>query len=340
MQKKIIGAICGIGIMSSQICFAQNALLQVKSKTLNQIKTATNANSINIAETIEQGNGTLDVATNIRLNTAPVLSDFHLYFQNGDHKIRHLGILHENGSMKASFADQNGDDRFEAYGRWFNVPNTTGGTIVASGGGTFNIKLPDAPPNTTLVLSGFSFQRRNDSDANLRAIGVKLDQSTSIATVTLIDDQGADFRLFGDSLGGAALSTIFPFGIIVGSGISMGLAAAAQLDSGQGTMRPYVATVQYAFVPNSHVADSGTVSGSNAQISAMRGQLPSKAGSNLAYKSFFMRFNNADHHLLGLGVHLLGYSGGSNVRDNNAITYRDNDTDDPINWIVDYVNLK
>jgi hypothetical protein len=286
-------------------------------------------------------NGHLVAATDVLISAAPALQEFRLWFNNGDHKMRRIGVLHEEGSMRANFSDQNDDDPFRAAASWINVPGATGGTLTATGGGSFRIQLPPKPPNTTLVLSGFSFERLSGTDNNLRTISMKINQDAATVDVSLIDDQGSDFRSVIDPFMTGGLVGNLPFGAIVGGVMSTEAMVRAIMNEGRNTARPFAATVQYAYIPNTRVAANGSVSGTNRSRDAIQGQIPNR--SPMALRGFSFRFNNSDHHMLGVGVHFWGMPSFPGQRGGSAespITYQDNNFDDPIQWIVDYTLLK
>lgn len=305
-----------------------------------RVSTAVVSQSVTLSRGQGDSNGYLLSATDTPISNAPALSEFRLWFNNGDHKIRKFGILHEQGSMRADFADQNGDDPFRAAATWANVAGSTGGTISAGGSGIFNIQLPAEPPNTTLVLAGFMFERQNGTDNNLRSVSIKLNQETSVAQVSLIDDQSEDYRdVVQQTMMGGLVGNL-PFGAIVGGVMSTESMIRAMVNEGRHTARPFVATIQYAFIPNSRISASGAVSGTNRQQAQMQGQRP-RAGA-IALRGFAMRFNNNDHHLLGLGLHLNGMATfpGQRGASDDPITFQDNNRDDPIQWFVEYSSLR
>ena len=285
-------------------------------------------------------NGHLVSATDVQISAAPALSEFRLWFENGDHKMRRIGILHEQGSMRANFSDQNDDDPFRALASWVNVPDATGGTITATGGGAFSIQLPPKPPNTTLVLSGFSFERQSGTDNNLRTVSIGINQEAATVQVSLIDDQGSDFRSVTDPFMTGGLVGNLPFGAIVGGVMSTEAMVRAIINEGRNTARPYAATIQYAYIPDSRIATNGSVSGTNRSRDGIHGQLPNRGP--FAIRGFSFRFNNADHHMLGVGVHFWGMPLFSGQRGSaeSPITYQDNNSDDPIQWIIDYTLLR
>ncbi|RZJ79137.1 MAG: hypothetical protein EOO47_11710 [Flavobacterium sp.] len=304
------------------------AVQSTQKKTSNEPLTYSSANGVS--------NDYLGVATNHQISVAPALSDFRLWFNNGDHKIRAIGVLHDNGAMLAKYSDQNGDDPFRVEANWINVPGATGGTVTAAGSGTFNIQLPPKPANTTLVISGFSFERQLGTDNNIRTISIKMDQEKAIAQVSFLDDQKEDFRsIFGPTMTSGVLMVV-PFGTLIGIGSTGEAVITKMLNDGKSPARPYTATIQYAYIPNSRIRTSGAVSGTS-RTSYTHGQIPIRL--SMALRGFVLRFNNSDHHLLGIGIHINGmpkFPGQHNGAETLPVTFQDNNTDDPIQWYVDY----
>lgn len=284
-------------------------------------------------------NESLIAATDVQISTAPVLSHFRLWYNNGDHKVNTIGILHEQGAMKAKYKDQNGDDPFRVEANWVNVPGATGGTIFAAGAGTFNIQLPPKPANTTLLISGFSFERLAGTDHNIRTMSIKIDQENAIAQVSFIDDQREDYRSIVEPTMTGGVLGLVPFGTIAGSYMSMESIVRGILNEGKNTARPYAVTLQYAYIPNSRISANGSVSGTSRNKDAMVGQIP-KIGA-LGYRGFVLRFNNSDHHLLGIGIHLFGLQRfpGQRGPEDAPITWQDNNIDDSVQWFVEYSSL-
>lgn len=273
-----------------------------------------------------------NAAVNPRLPAAYALSGFALKFENGDHKLRRIGVIGKDQFTEFALADSNGDDPFNGQARYRFLPAGRTVSKSAYGGGTFEIPLlasPDAA-SKTLVLSGFEFRRADGSDANLRAIGVWLDARKKVARVTLMDDQGADFRGFEDTVGAAFLAGMLPFGIFAGSTAGIG-EAVMRLDRAGGEHRPYAVTVQYTWIPDVLVETTGALSGgtlANGQPSRGAGRAPSRID---ALQGFEFLFTNSDHHLLGLGVNAIG-SGDALFQDGNG--------HDPMQWTASYVTLR
>lgn len=327
-----------------------NLSAQVKTSVLtpqkpgNLIAKDPKPGSKNLAVTLSKATGVsneyLGAATDVQISAAPGLSDFRLWYNNGDHKVRTIGVLHDKGSMLAKYSDQNGDDPFRVEATWVNIPGSTGGTLTAAGSGTFNIQLPPKPANTTLVISGFSFERQQGTDNNIRTISIKMDQENSIAQLSFIDDQREDYRSIVEPTMTGGVLGLVPFGTLVGSGMSMESIIKGIINEGKNKARPYVATIQYAYVPNARIFSNRAVSGTGRQKADMNGQLPNKGP--MVYRGFVLRFNNSDHHLLGIGIHLNGMKRfpGQRSVDDTPITYQDNNTDDSVQWFVDYTLLK
>ncbi|WP_202844977.1 hypothetical protein [Luteimonas saliphila] len=257
------------------------------------------------------------------------LAGFELAFLNGDHKLRRIGVLGEERFARLALADQNGDDPFRGRVLLTSLPGAQVQQVTADGGGKFDIRLPErAPPDSTLVLSGFEFRRTDGTDANLRNVAVWLDPERNIARVSLTDDQGLDFRGLEASLGAMAASMLVPLpGLLeVGSVVAGTRASSRAIRQNSGQYRGYRVTVQYAWIPNSQVASRGGLAGTDRS----RSNLP--AGARIdALQGFEFTFTNSDHHLLGLGL---------NGDGRGTALFQDNNTDDPMQWYATYLTLK
>ena len=56
----------------------------------------------------------------------------------------------------------------------------------------------------------------------------------------------------------------------------------------------------------------------------------------IALRSFLFSFQNSDHHLDRIAVDLRRSNA---ARHRMPVSFRDNDTDDPMQWTVEYVHL-
>lgn len=257
------------------------------------------------------------------------LSGFELRFLNGDHKLRRIGVLGEERFARLALADQNGDDPFSGQVLLTSLPAARVEQVSADGGGKFDIQLPGkVPPDSTLVLSGFEFRRTDGTDANLRNIAVWLDPARNVARVSLIDDQGLDFRGLEASLGAMAASVLVPLpGLLEAGSVVAGTRAGTRaISQRSGPYRGYRVTVQYAWIPNRQVVARGALSGTDATRHARA------TGARIdALQGFEFTFTNSDHHLLGLGL---------NGEGTGTVLFQDGNTDDPMQWNATYLTLR
>lgn len=256
------------------------------------------------------------------------LSGFALSFNNGDHKLRRIGVMPEGRFVRFALADQNGDDPFSARAQFVSIPGIRVQQVVAEGGGKFEIPLPGkAPPNSTLVLSGFEFRRSDGSDANLRSIGIWTVPGRRVIQVSLIDDQGVDFRQVLPSLGPAAAAAALGLpGALESGSVAAGFRAVNSPVNGRyDVYRSYKVAVQYAWVPNSRIQAQGALSGTRGSRAA-----PPRERID-ALQGFEFTFTNSDHHLLELAL---------NPDGSGSASFRDNNLDDPMQWSATYVSLR
>ena len=263
------------------------------------------------------------------------LGGFQLAFLNGDHKVRRIGVLAEDGNRftRFAFADANGDDSFRAAATHVAFTAGSVGEVATNGGGKFAIPLPTpARAGHTLVLRGFEFRRRDGSDANLRNIGVWLDPAKNQAVVSLTDDQGLDFRGLEKTLGLAALAggTLLP-GVMEAATANAAQVAARNIPDMVGKHRGYQVTVQYAWIPSSLVHAPGVLAGAGGDLDRPRPNPPVHV-----LQGFEFTFDNSDHHLLCLGVNGLN----AHATRGSGYCFQDNNRDDPVQWTVAYVSLK
>jgi len=256
------------------------------------------------------------------------LAGFGLRFANGDHKLRRIGVLGEGRFARFALADRNGDDPFNAEVVFTALPGIRVQQVSAEGGGKFEIPLPGkAPPNSTLVLSGFEFRRSDGSDANLRSIGIWTVPGRRVIQVSLIDDQGVDFRQVLPSLGPAAAAAALGLpGALESGSVAAGFRAVNSPVNGRyDVYRSYKVAVQYAWVPNSRIQAQGALSGTRGSRAA-----PPRERID-ALQGFEFTFTNSDHHLLELAL---------NPDGSGSASFRDNNLDDPMQWSATYVSLR
>lgn len=304
---------------------------------------------------------------------APVhaLRGFKLQFQNGDHKLRRLGVLAEDRFVNFALADSNGDDPFLAHAELINLSAGQMAEVAGIGGGKFEIPLPAGPAGHVPVLAGFEFRRNDGSDANVRNIGVWLDAGRGVARVSLIDDQGLDLRgltlAIGASIGGAALPGIVDWAAPIASlsaPITGGIIYNKAIENIYEGKRGYQVRVRYAWIPRAAVQTFGALAGSDRDM--LEPSQWQRASRVDLLQGFEFTFMNSDHHLLGIAVNDLWPAA---ARTDSAttlpgmrpatpqpglpqtrtqgtppvakgVTFQDNNKDDPVQWSYTYVTLR
>lgn len=116
-----------------------------------------------------------------------LLRGFSLNFSDTDHKIKAIGIWPGSAGVQATFADNDGNDRFHwnatfhaaAQARTFE---TSRGRCVA----TCQLPLAEPRPGEVFVLSGFYVQRNKD-DSNVLALAIEPDLIRRRVSVTFRD---------------------------------------------------------------------------------------------------------------------------------------------------------
>ena len=289
-----------------------------------------------IANASENGiRESMDVAASAPLEGTPLLAGFRFRFENGDHKFRRMAVLAKGRAATLAFSDQNGDDPFGALSTWAVANEGISGTITATVGGRLELPIPKAPAggSYTLVLTGFEFRRADNTDANVRSLGIWLDSQKSAVRVTLLDDQGPDFRNFERTLGNAFI----PMGELLGPASSMG-EALRMIGSRNGRYRQYAVTVQYAWIPKSGVASEDLYSGTSRQAASGK-----KPNAMSVIQGFEFYFGNSDHNIMDVGVMppLLRTpsSGVLRTPDEDIVEYQDLNRDDPITWTMQLATL-
>lgn len=293
-----------------------------------------------IAASRDGGLGVMRTVPSGPLARTAALSYFRFSWSNGDHKFRHLRLMPDarDGQVSLAFTDQNDDDPWNIRATWWNVnagdKNRGTEERYAVGAGAFDIPLT-GDAGFTPALKGFLFERAAGTDANVRSIGIELLPATAahrrldpaanwIARVRLFDDEGADFRNPARAAG-VVLSPIESF-----AGYGLGAAAI----SARGGTRGFLAGVQIAWIPNSAIRASGSVSG--GQYGRDSAAIPDGPA---VMTGFQFEYLNSDHHLWAL--HAMTRNGGDGVmRDflhgNNALA----PPDDPLAWWISYAALR
>lgn len=258
-----------------------------------------------------------------------VLSSFKLAYSRSDHMINRFGILLAGSRAEFSLFDRDGNDPFRGEATWLQSPSF-GATqqISAVAAGDVVLDLPRGPAGHVALLQGFQFERKEQTDANVRLVAVQIAEDSGTVRVALVDDQGADFRGMDGAVVGAV--NVVPFGSVI-SPILFGTRATGtfpQFDEKR--QRTYRITVQYVWVPRGAIKQTGMVSG-NSRMSDS-GTLPGP-NDKVGLRGFRMLFTNSDHFLRGIGVNFVG-----DPRQ-PPIVYQDNDVDDPVAWNVTWAKL-
>lgn len=286
--------------------------------------------------------------------TGAGLSNFAFGFYGSDHKIRQISVLQTEGKADIAFADQDSNDEFSFHGAWWKAHYPMS-EVTAVGRGEFDIEIPSGPTGYVPVLGGFSFEREPQTDANIRAIGVRITPDHRRVRFTLIDDQGLDLRGFETyAVTGLALSSL-PFGTQEATFANMAVASASLLDKelSKDGLRPFAATAQIAWVPPDSILKTASLSGANRFYESGTPPSSSERDSRsiapliralghgepvkkhkVVLTGFVFSFGNGDHHLRNFGVHL------NSDQSKSSISFEDWDQNDPIQWYVDYVEVK
>jgi hypothetical protein len=309
----------------------------VKAPLLTPVVTATKWSVSNAFE--NDMHDAMDVAASSPLTGGTALAGFRFRFGNGDHKLRRFGVTPKGSYANFAYADSNGDDPFAAMASWAVINTAKAGSVSAAGGGQFEIPIPGGKlAGHKLVLSGFEFRRQDNTDANVRSVGVWLDSERATARVMLMDDQGPDFRGFESKIGAALLG--MPMGELKATVDTM-LTATGRVNGGaaNGKYRAFAITVNYAWVPDAAVASTDVFTGT--------GRTPASGKvfpQNGVLQGFEYYFTNSDHNIMDLGViGPLSHPPASIPvlipPNGETIEYQDVNRDDPMRWAVQYANL-
>ncbi|MFZ1566004.1 hypothetical protein [Sphingorhabdus sp.] len=263
---------------------------------------------------------------NAGLTAAAALSSFRIHYDNGDHAIRSINVRKLPDQTAAlNIADSFSDDPITAFGNWWVIPGATGGELTTSisSGQEINLTVPVGPANHRLVLGGFSLR---------------------------IDGSGNNFEKGEVQVGRIAIRLNDPSPQASNSAASR-ISGTVFTNDGN---RNIIVTVQYVWVPTTYLIGEGRV-GNRTDPARTRGgvgisgqgsperlrnsvtaQLP--ASDRYLIRAFDLKFNNGTHNMLDIGVHLDGATGSTGADD--AISWQDNNRDDPIEWSVNYLNLR
>jgi hypothetical protein len=258
------------------------------------------------------------------LPSGAALSAFRVSFLNGEHGIQYVAALRApDGKADISIRDQNTDDPYTSYGVWWTFAGAIGGeaeAIVASGQ-RIAISIPQGPSGYRLVMGGFNV--------------------SSLASSNMFDNgelHFASIQLFATDNPGCSINGVIH-----------------THNGGE----PILVKVQYSWIPNAYIDDvtswGRTVSNQtppprggpgvgrsggvgNYERRVANGQNGMPLTDRYLLKGFELTFHNGAHPILAMGIHLNGELQGGTGQ--NAITWQDNNTDDPINWSATYLKMK
>jgi hypothetical protein len=274
---------------------------------------------------IVDGTAYRNIATDVPLGPGSALSSFKIVYRNGDHALRNLAVRRmEDGLARVQIADaRSGDDPLDAHATWWTIPGATGGEVSGdfATNAAINFDIPAGPAWHYLVLGGFEinvpgFDTLNTHEQRIQRVSISAQQAVSEARVNR------------------------PPKITV---------AFETQDAG----KPINVKVHYAWVPlrylktingspyyveqRSNANSTSRPGAADRTIATMRGPAPNSDQTLLT--GFDLRFTNEPHNLLAFGVHLNGQNGQA-TPGNEAISWQDNNRDDPISWTVSYFTLK
>lgn len=262
------------------------------------------------------------------------LNHFAFNFQNGDHKIRQISVLQSGSNAEFEFADSNSDDPFGGYAEWYQSNSFISDEVIAHGGGEFDIPIPNPRAGYTPVLKGFMFRRADNTDANIRTIGVRIWPLTNVIRVNLQDDQGLDTRGWEQRIAEGLGIVGIPLGLFAGSyHMYNGGGVIGRVDADINGHRRYDVTVQIAWVPNSMILEQENVSGTQSAIATGRTPQPNEKS---VIQGFLFTFDNSDHHLMRFMTSL----NPANISAPRHVAFQDGDVDDPKRWFIKYINLR
>jgi hypothetical protein len=308
VKTKTLSLLCLVAILgSSSIAYADPVLTLPRESVLKKLPTKATA-------TVNSQVRARNAPANASLTNAAALSAFRVKFDNGDHALRSINVIKQTDQTAGLWmSDSNGDDPISATGTWWVIRGATGGQLSAtiSSGQEINLSVPAGPANHRLVLGGFS---------------VSIGGTTS------------NFETGEVQLQRLAIRVRDPHPAASNSAASR-ISGVVHTSDGN---RPITVTVQYVWVPDSQIAGGGIVTNQTPRTSnrvwvrnrdQAVGQMPTSERHLI--ESFDFQFTNGTHNMLGLGVHLNGTEGATT----EAVTWQDNNRDDPIAWSVSYLQM-
>lgn len=104
------------------------------------------------------GGGTARAASGGR--EAAALQDFRLSFTNGDHKIKNITVLRNNGETQFALHDNDGNDPYVGRARYLPLASDLSVQTTSNNGCHLHCRMPiPVSPDHIVVLAGFSLER-------------------------------------------------------------------------------------------------------------------------------------------------------------------------------------
>lgn len=325
LRKIIFCHILALGGITVCAPHAQAQAVLVPMKPLNMDREALDrlrtvpVSTQSIAEVRSQVGGA-SAATSVALTAAAGLSSFKLQYHNGDHGVRVVSTLKRpDGMADIRLHNANSDDPFGGYASWWLIPGAIGGEVSGSGrsNGFVDMPVPAGPADHVLALGGFSVEisgTRTNFDVGDTQISriefVAKDTTTrpSIdATIRTSDDRPIRVK---------AQYVWIPRNMITGV---KNLRNETMVRGGG----PFV---------------GGATRGDQRVRTVADAQGQDAGADKYVIKSFNLEFTNGVHNLLNIGVHLNGERGASGEPE--AVSWQDNNRDDPIRWQVNFYNVR
>lgn len=242
------------------------------------------------------------------------LQFFDLKFQNGDHKIKTLGLMNNGPSITTTFKDNDGDDPYTVSAGFISIDSflkqTRFQTVTAAKCEVqCTIRIEGMSKDETALLAGFEFDRIQQDD-NVRAMSVEVLPDRSVVNVVFFDDRGPNFAGFMPLPVYDVVKTV--------NGV-------------REHKRSFNVKVQVLIVPKKIVQGVTRIMGASGEPA----NLPNDSElldslyvypRHYALMGFGLSFKNSDHFIGQLAV---------NPLETPPVKFQDGDTDDPIAWFYD-----
>lgn len=242
------------------------------------------------------------------------LQFFDLKFQNGDHKIKTLGLMNNGPSITTTFKDNDGDDPYTVSAGFISINSfleqTRFQTVTAAHCQVqCTIRIEGMGKDETALLAGFEIDRIQQDD-NVRAMSVEVLPDRSVVNVVFFDDRGPNFAGFMP----------LPIYDVVKT-----------VNGVREHKRSFNVKVQILIVPKKIVQGVTRIMGASRETT----DVPEDSElldylyvypRHYALMGFGLSFKNSDHFIGQLAV---------NPLETPPVKFQDGDMDDPIAWFYD-----